>query len=63
MVAAPVFAVSPFLLAIVLSPFVNAFDESDGLGALPWLTFFTAPLAVIVFFVGVALAITGRRTR
>ena len=63
MVAAPVFAISPFLLALVLLPFVGGSNESEGVGALPWLVFLTAPIGVIVFFVGVVLAITGRSSR
>ena len=57
MLAAPVFAVSPILLALVLYPFVGG---GGGVGALPWLVYLTAPISVIVFFVGLVLAITGR---
>ena len=60
MVAAPVFAFAPILIAIVLSPFVDSFNESEGIGALPWLTFFTAPIGFVVFVVGFVLALTGR---
>ena len=60
MIAAPVFAMSPFLLAVILYPFVGGSNESEGVGALPWLVFLTAPISVIVFFVGLVLAITGR---
>ena len=60
MLAAPVFAVSPILLALVLYPFVGGSNESEGVGALPWLVFLTAPISVIVFLVGLVLAITGR---
>ena len=60
MVAAPVFAISPFLLALVLLPFVGGSNESEGVGALPWLVFLTAPIGVIVFVVGIVVAITGR---
>ena len=60
MVAAPVFAFSPILMAIVLSPFIDSFNESEGIGALPWLTFFTAPIGLVVFVVGIVLALTGR---
>ena len=60
MLAAPVFAFSPILIAIVLSPFIDSFNESEGIGALPWLTFFTAPIGLVVFVVGIVLALTGR---
>jgi len=61
MLAAPVFAISPFLLALMLFPFVGGSNESEGVGALPWLVFLTAPLSVIVFITGVVLALTGRK--
>lgn len=61
MLAAPVFAVSPFLVAVILFPFVGGSNESEGVGALPWLIFLTAPMSVIVFIVGVVLALTGRK--
>lgn len=60
MLIAPVFAISPFLLAVILYPFVGGSNESEGVGALPWLIFLTAPMSVIVFIVGLVLAITGR---
>lgn len=60
MLAAPVFAMSPFLLAMMLFPFVGGSNESEGVGALPWLVFLTAPLSLVVFLVGLVLAITGR---
>ena len=60
MIASPVFAISPFLLALILYPFVGGGNESEGVGALPWLVFLTAPISVMVFVVGLVLAITGR---
>jgi hypothetical protein len=61
MLGAPVFAISPFLLALMLFPFVGGSNESEGVGALPWLVFLTAPLSVVVFIIGVVLALTGRK--
>ena len=61
MLIAPVFALSPFLLALILFPFVGGMNESEGVGALPWLMVLTAPIGGIVFIVGIVLAITGRK--
>lgn len=61
MLAAPVFAISPFLLALMLFPFVGGSNESEGVGALPWLVFLTVPLSAVVFIIGLVLALTGRK--
>ena len=54
-----IFGISPLLFSLVASIFVdNAFNESTALGSTPLLMFFTLPIGVVMFIVGLA---TGAR--
>ena len=50
-----IFGFSPLLFSLVASIFVDdAFNESTALGSTPLLMFFTLPIGVVIFIVGLA---------
>ena len=54
-----VFALLPILITLVASIFMGT-DLNEGnsaIGALPWLTFFTFPVGVLIAFIGTILGI------
>lgn len=54
-----VFAFLPILITLVASIFMGT-DLNEGnsaIGALPWLTFFTFPVGVLIAFIGTILGV------
>ncbi len=61
---APIFAISPFLIALVMvhtcpGGATNANEGNCGWAALPWLTFATIPMGAVIFVVGIVMLIIG----
>ena len=56
----PIFAVSPFLIALPLATLLCGPDANEancGWAALPWYMFFTIPAAILMFVVGVVILV------
>ena len=59
-VLSPIFAVSPFLIALPLATLFCGPDANEancGWAALPWYMFFTIPAAILMFVVGVVILV------
>lgn len=61
-VASVLLAIGPMLVGIIVAPIAcdsGADEGSCSWAAVPWLTFFTAPIGVLGILLGVALLIVG----
>ena len=61
---APIFAISPFLIALVMvrtcpGGAANANEGNCGWAALPWFMFATIPIGAVIFVVGIVMLVVG----
>lgn len=62
MIAAPVVGFSPLLIWLIASLLSGGYqDETTTVGTIPWLMFLTMPVGIVVFVVGLVLAVSRRR--
>ena len=63
LIGGQVFGISPAVIGIVGSSLFPGCNESNcALGALPWATFLTFPIGIVVSFVGLVIMLTARPT-
>jgi hypothetical protein len=58
----PIFAVSPFLIALPLATLLCGPDANEancGWAALPWFMYFTIPAALVMLLTGVIITVIG----